>query len=151
MITNPLIVAELERIAEQNGGVLKAEAVVLAARPEWSPLHTWFEWDDTAAAERWRLHQARGLINVVVKYHETAPDKRVPMKVFVSLTPDREEDGGGYRVATTVLSDEAMRAQMLADAKQEMRNFKTKYERLTELAEVFEAMERVELPLGIPA
>ena len=38
-----------------SGGVFGAEAVVEAARPEDAPLHSYFEWDDTEAARRYRL------------------------------------------------------------------------------------------------
>ena len=61
-------------------------------------------------------------------------------KVFCSLTSDRQE--GGYRVTAQVLSNAQLRAQMLEDARDEMRTFQQKYHALTELAEVFKAMRR---------
>jgi hypothetical protein len=44
---------------------MPAEAVVDAARDPTSPLHSYFEWNDTVAAEQYRLHQARSLIRAV--------------------------------------------------------------------------------------
>lgn len=132
-------VAELNRIAAENDGILKPEDVVNAARPKSSPLHNCFEWSDTAAAREWRIHQARNLIRVVVT---TVPihGHDTPCRVFVSLTPDRQEEGGGYRQIVTVLSDTEMRAQLLADAKAEMTLFVQKYGRLKELARVVDAI-----------
>lgn len=134
---------ELERLARQYGGVLKPEAVVDAARDEQSPLHDSFEWDDSKAAQSHRLWQARQLISVVVRY-ESVGNGNVAHRVFVSLTPDRKEGGEGYRLATTVLSDAALRAQMLADARADMLRFRGKYKELEELARVFEAMDAVQ-------
>jgi len=57
--------AELLRIRKQSG-VLTPPAVVAAARPPEAPLHGAFEWDDTSAAEQYRLAQARRLIRMVV-------------------------------------------------------------------------------------
>lgn len=146
MNTNPAIRAELERLTLQNGGILKAEAVVESARDPESPLHDQFQWDDTEAATQWRLQQARQLIRVVVRFEEVG-NKQVPCRVFVSLTPDREESGGGYRVTTSVMADEDMRRQMLLDARREMTRFREKYSALSELAKVFEAMDSVQAPL----
>ena len=52
---------ELERI-ESEHGVIVPEAVVAAARDPGSPLHEHFTWDDSKAAESWRIVEARKLI-----------------------------------------------------------------------------------------
>jgi hypothetical protein len=54
--------AALNDLAKRNGGRITAEQLVEAARDESSPLHDYFEWDDTAAAHQWRVTQARTLI-----------------------------------------------------------------------------------------
>jgi hypothetical protein len=138
-----LIRNELTRLANAHGGNLQPSVVVNAARPEDSPLHHSFEWDDSEAAEKWRLQQARQLITAVVKY-ETIDGKSVPVQVFVSLTTDRKKDGAGYRLTQSVMSDDEHRHQLLTDALQELNGFKLKYRRLTELAKVFEALEQVQ-------
>ncbi len=56
---------ELERIRKANGDQLNPKQVVEVARPSDAPLHAAFTWDDTGAAERWRLHEARHLIRSV--------------------------------------------------------------------------------------
>jgi hypothetical protein len=133
---------ELTRLAAEHGGELQPKAVVDAARSEDSPLHKSFDWDDSEAAEKWRLTQARNLIRAVVTY-ETVGNKTVETRVFVSLTPDRKENGDGYRLTSSVMSDEAHRQQLLTDAMGEMQRFKDKYRRLAELAKVFAAMDEV--------
>jgi hypothetical protein len=137
-----LIRNELTALAREHGGELQPKVVVDAARPEDSPLHKSFDWDDSHAAEQWRLQQARQLILAVVTY-EKVGNKSLPVRVFVSLTTDRHQDGVGYRLSQSVLSDSHHRQQMLADAMAEMNRFREKYRRLTELAKVFAAMEEV--------
>lgn len=134
-----LITKELRRIAKSNGGVLQPVAVVAAARPKSSPLHNRFEWDDSTAAENYRIWQARQLIKVSI---EQLPGVSCPTEVFVSLSSDRYE-AGGYRITTAVLSNEQQRAELLEDALAELNIFKLKYRRLTELARVFDAIESV--------
>lgn len=133
---------ELMRLVVLGGGELQPKAVVDAARSEESPLHKSFDWDDSEAAEKWRVTQARNLIRAVVTY-EKVGNKSVSTRVFVSLTPDREEHGVGYRLTSSVMSDDAHRQQMLSDAMGEMQRFKEKYRRLSELAKVFAAMDAV--------
>lgn len=53
---------ELESVRKRNGGLLTAEKVIEAARPEESPLHEDFTWDDEVAGHKCRLQEAEGLI-----------------------------------------------------------------------------------------
>ncbi len=56
---------ELERIRRANGDRLEAKQVVVEARPPGAPLHDMFTWDDSEAAEQFRLREARTLIRSV--------------------------------------------------------------------------------------
>ncbi len=140
---NQVVVDELRRLAALHNGMLQPRVVVEAASHKDSPLHSHFQWDDSAAALSWRLHQARQLINVVVTAYRDGDGAETEARVFVSLTSDRSKTGDGYRVLATVLSDEAQRAQLLADAKQDMIAFKVRYRILVELAAVFDAIDEV--------
>jgi hypothetical protein len=55
---------ELEKLRREGGRIIAAE-VVAAATPEDAPLHPAFEWDDSAAAQAHREHQARNLVRRV--------------------------------------------------------------------------------------
>ena len=55
---------ELERIRVKTGQ-LKPEEVVKEAKPKKSPIHGAFEWDDSVAGEKYRIHQARNIIRAV--------------------------------------------------------------------------------------
>lgn len=141
MITNPEVISALRSIAAKNDGVITPEAVVEAARDERSPLHKSFTWDDNEAAEKWRLFQARQLLRVSVVMLDRDGGKQ-PIRVFVSLTPDRAEDGGGYRETVAVFENREWRRQLLSDAKEEMEVFQRKYAMISELSEVFRAMRQ---------
>jgi hypothetical protein len=130
--------AELRRLTKEGGGVLNPAAVVESARAEDSPLHDRFTWDDTEAAHQYRLEEARRLIRVHV---EIVGQDTAPSPVWVSLASDQAA-GGGYRPLVKVLSHAEQRAELLAQAKDDMRRFAAKYRRLTELADVVAAMRK---------
>lgn len=141
-LKNPRVIAELKKIADKHGGILQPSDVVRAARPETSPLHSHFTWDDTSAAEKCRLLEARQLINVVVEYIG-GENRGRESRVFVSLRHDRAA-AGGYRPMVTVLKNQNMRELLLTDALEEMGYFREKFKALKELAMVFRAMTAVE-------
>jgi hypothetical protein len=138
------VIEALAAIASQNEGMLKVDDVIEAARPASSPLHSKFTWDDTEAAHKWRQEQARALIRVTVHMLPSNISNE-PVRVFVSLTPDRKDDGGGYRSLVSVMSRKDLREQLLADACADMERFQQKYAQLSELTEVCAAMKRAEV------
>lgn len=102
----------LIQIARRNGGVLKVDDVLDEAKDETSPLHKHFEWDDSAAADKYRRDQARYLIQKCkITLVETEP---VSIRAFVSLQSDRDA-GGGYRLTSEVVTDERRREELLHD------------------------------------
>ena len=137
------VTKELLLLAKQNGGILQPAEVVLQARKSNSPLHEYFDWDDSIAAEKWRIEQAQHMIRAVVRIIEQT---KKPVRVFVSLTPDRGKEGG-YREIITVLRNPDQRQQLLRDAVSELESFKQKYSMLTELAAIFMAMKKVKSKL----
>ena len=135
----------LEAIRVANEGILRAQDVVDAARAEESPLHDWFEWDDSVAAENHRRQQARELIRVYVKVEkQDTPETRA----YVSLESDRRSPGGGYRSVSDVFTNPERRAELLTQALREASLWRTKYKALEELAGVFDAIEAAQQTTG---
>lgn len=132
------IIKECLLIAKTHGGILRMEDVVEFARNPKTALHEKFNWDDTEAAHLYRLYQARNLIRVIVSI---TPADNEEHRVFVSLSTDQKEDGGGYRTLVSVMSDERQKEQLLADAKKDWEIFKSKYYILKELTKAFEEMD----------
>lgn len=133
-------VDELNEICKRNRGILRAEDVVEYAADPNTQLHSKFTWDDDEASRLWRLHEARNLIRVAVIYEKKANKE---IKAFVSMMDDRTGEGGGYRLTATVLSNADMRQKLLQEAKEELMVFRDKYAMLNELANIFEAINKV--------
>lgn len=139
---------ELQAIEKDHGGILRPADVVEWARTHQdSALHSKFEWDDAKAAHGFRLWQAREIIRVVVTVEQSDTE---PVRAYVSLGTDREQPGGGYRKLFAVLRDPKRRQELLAQALEELQAFETKYNRLRELAAVFEEAKRVRRRASIP-
>lgn len=125
----------LERL-EAKGEGLTPNAVLREASKARSPLHGWFEWDDTEAAKQYRLAQARELVRSVDVTVVTAGEQST-VRAFVHM-------GERYEPAVTVLSVVDKREALLARALAELQSFRRKYEVLEELAAVFAAMDEAE-------
>jgi hypothetical protein len=133
--------AEFERIAKRHGGKLRAPDVLEAARPARSVLHSYFEWRDGIAAEKYRLDQASNLIRITIAVMDVNGEQR-HYRAYVSLSSDRLAKQG-YRSMTAVMSNPVWRAQLLEDALAELQAFRIRYKSLVELAGVFEAVDKV--------
>lgn len=134
---------ELEVIAEKHNGFVRPIDVVEYASDPDTALHNEFEWDDTEAARKYRLHQARNILHVYVRM-ETPPGKESEVRVFVSLPSNRNEEGG-YRPTARVMNDKEARAELLELALAELRSFRNnrRFKLLTELQDVWNAIDRV--------
>lgn len=89
------VARELAKVADEEG-LLKPASVVEAARAETSPLHPCFTWDDSAAAEKQRLHEARLLIKCI-RIERTETGRTEP--VYVSV---RTVEARGYMRASDI-------------------------------------------------
>jgi len=124
------LAAELLKLQNADGKIVPAEAVKWARRNKRSRLHAALEWDDEIAGERYRIWQVRELIAVHIT--EDGASRR-----FVSLSIDRSE--GGYRQLDDVMARQDLKEIMLGDALAELERTQRKYDRLTELSEVWQA------------
>jgi len=126
---------ELETVRVLHDGVIRAGDVVDWAKgnPD-STLHKQFQWNDSVAAEKYRLSQARSLIRLVV----TVPHREaVKSRAYVSLPQDRSTAGGGYRAIREVMSDPERRAELLQQALNDLAAFRRKYADISELSVLF--------------
>jgi hypothetical protein len=103
---------------------------VEAARAEDSPLHSRFEWDDTQAADKWRLEQAGQLLRVTFRPDPTKP---TDLRAFVAIKGE-ETPRSSYVPTETAMADEFMRALVLRSMNRDWRNLKKRYEHMAEFA-----------------
>jgi hypothetical protein len=133
---------------EQKHKRVTAERVVKEARNAQSPLHGFFEWDNTKAAKAYRLEQARHMIrSVVVVWDDpaTSTGSRVT-RAFLSLRDEDDSGGKMYMGAVRAMSDARYRKQLLAEALAEAEAWRQRYKDLEELAVVFKALDKVKKP-----
>lgn len=133
---------ELAELQQQHG-LLKPEHVVERAKDVTSALHSHFDWDNDVAGHKWRLEQASDLIVRVKIEYEVGEERTVRVRLYHSLPTDRVS-GGGYRPIDAVMSEPQKRAELLKTALQELRALKRRYEMLSELAEVFAALDEAD-------
>lgn len=133
---------EFERIEKEKGEVT-AENLLESARPENSIMHKCFEWDDTVAAEKYRLFEAKNAISNLVKVTvKSDSEKPKEHRAYVNVNPDRGFGAKGSFISIErALSDEETRKIVLKKALDELISFQKKYEDLTELNKVFSAVD----------
>lgn len=131
----------LERLRDENDGLLKVDAIVEEARDRRSPLHKHFDWDDTSAAEKYREWQARALIQKCRIVIENRSD--VMVRAFVSVPTDRKE--GGYRAVQEVLDSTVLRQSLLNDMRKRIAYWQTQHYLYS--GEIFQALNTLRASL----
>lgn len=126
----------LEALYVANGGRLTAAIVVSAARPDDSPLHHCFTWDDADAAEKHRLNEARALIrSVKIRYVQDDEVFKAPR--FVSVA---QPDGAhAYKATDEIAADPVMTRIVLQDAIRQWRSLFARYKHLQGFLEAVQA------------
>jgi hypothetical protein len=117
------------------GEAVTAEQIVDKAKDENTELHKCFTWDDEAAAEKYRIIEARQIVRHLVR--EELPDAKndtPPLRVFY-----KTNNGEGYKhIERTIIKKEDEYQALLARAMMELRAFKAKYSMLEELREILD-------------
>ena len=115
---------ELSKIESTIG--LTPANVVDVSRPENAPLHRVFLWDDSAAAEKYRQHQAQGLIRAVVRIE---PVEQIEYRPFVRIV---EPEGSKYINVTVLTVDQY--DQVLGDYKRKLESAQKSLAELIQIA-----------------
>lgn len=140
---DPQVAGEyLEELKDENDGLLQPDTVWQAARDPSSPIHDEFEWDmEKAAARHWR-QRARNLMNhvaVVATYEESADDG-APAFINVKVATKQR----AYVNTAQVIANEDWHDQAVASCLKQLKGLQARYEKLTELDEVWAAIRKAE-------
>lgn len=128
---------ELIKIHKTQG--LTAPNVVEVARDKKNPLHSRFEWNDTAAAEQYRLYQARILINSIeVEIVSLPQEPRAAYFESVVIENKRR-----YVPQFEILSNDDLRVQVINDAIKWLKHFKEKHEQYSEFKGISKEIEKI--------
>lgn len=129
--------ADAQKVAEEIGfGDFTPMEVLEKAKDETTELHKCFEWNDSIAAEKYRLEQAKNIIRMLVYEKET---KEQAVVRYYAKTETKHV----YQPTKQFLVQEDEYQGLLRRALAELEAFKNKYHTLTELESIFEAMETI--------
>ena len=132
----------LEKIRERDGCLLP-EAIVQKAKAKSSPLHNQFVWDDTEAAKRYRLEQARYLVRSIEVIYAGTP--QIQSRAYRVVTWPHQEDEKprkAYQTVKEILADPVARDELLSNAIRDALAFRKAYHELSELAKVFRVIDQ---------
>lgn len=138
--------AHLEMLKKRAKGELTPQDVLDDAKGHNSPLHSFFEWDDTAAAQQHRLNQARGLIRSVVAIYTSATEPAKRMAAYVHIA---EGETSHYRSTDHAMAQKATRDQVLQRAWREFVSWRNRYKDLEEFSKLIAVSEEIETTLSI--
>ena len=129
--------ADAQKVYEEIGDTsVSPEEILKKARKKRSELHKCFEWDDSVAAERYRLQQARQIIQLLVITPKYEDDE--PVRVF-QITSEKNV----YQPTRMILQQPDEYAQLLKRAKGELFVIEKRYKMLSELEAVFAAIDEL--------
>lgn len=136
-----------ERLEEL--GEFTPRDVVNDARDAESPFHKHFTWDNKVCGEKWRLHEARNIINHIVIVTK-ARGKGIETKAFhhvtASSTGDEEANPEPRYAAVRIVKERPpLREEILARALAEVRAWKARYSQYADvLGPIFRSIDKVQ-------
>jgi hypothetical protein len=130
---------ELARITATNGGLLTPAEVINAARNKTSVLHRHFDWNNAAAAQQWRLQQARHLVAAIRIVADDGDHSLT--RAYVSI---HANGSTAYHSLDEVLKNGALQELLLRQADRDLAMFERRYAELIDIcALVTKARQRI--------
>ena len=127
-----LFKADAQIVAEEIlsiGDEATPRQILEKGRDENTELHKCFEWEDSVAAEKYRLHQARKIVETLVI--QRAPD--APKDAPEIRLLHKVESTGGYKPIVNIIQNQDEYQKLLARAFADFHALKIKYQNLQEL------------------
>lgn len=125
----------VEQLEEKYGQVTR-ENFLEASRPDDSPTHALFEFDDSVAAEKYRLDQSATIIRSLRVIYVNKDKEEIKVSAFVNVNPGQEK--AAYESIELALKDESKRSIILNKIKGELDAFINRNQHIEELADILE-------------
>jgi len=141
----PEVIGEVLEVKETYG--LTAENILRKASKKSSSLYEFFDWDNSSAGEKWRLQQARGLINeikIIVDNKEIYAFENVNVTIKEAEIPSNNLSKFGsreYKTIVEVMNNEDYRNQLIHRALAEATYWKERHAELNELNSMFVSID----------
>jgi len=108
----------IEDLRDSKGHITPIE-IVENAKNKKSPIHNFFEWEESKAAEQYRLQQARNLVNHIVEI-VVIQGEEIEQRSFFSVNV--ENNGKVYVTLKDAIENEDYREQLLNKAITQLEN-----------------------------
>ena len=114
------------------GNELTAEVLVREAEPVASPLHKYFEWNDTKAAHQYRLVQARKILQTIKFTVISTPvgggtPEKSTVRVMHVITSERAPSGKSYQALPDIIKSKDKTEELLENCLKDLRAWRNKY------------------------
>ena len=134
------IIGKFIEVNFPNGNLTPLD-LLKSAKPIKSSIHKYFEWDDTKAAHKWRLEQAREIISIL--YIEVNDiETRAYESIYI------ENEGREYKNINSILDSSKLLDQVLDKAIQEITYWENRYKNLSELRGIFKEIKIIKRKRG---
>jgi hypothetical protein len=132
------------QLMKEKGNSVTPKDVLEAARPRSHPLHTYFDWNDRTAGEKYRIWQARSLLGRVTVKIVDKNGHETKTRGFVNVT--LKERGAAprrvYAEIKRVYETKSLRHQELERSLRDLESWCTRYSIYAELDEIRDYLER---------
>lgn len=142
---------ELLRIKEENGGVWHIDMIIEKAQDETSPLHDYYEWDDSRAALQFRRFQTRNLLNHIVEIVidvKSGQEMEIPLTISVKRQDDEDSEPTRVYVYTRE-ADEIDFAFLMDELRSELISMKKKIKSMEQFRAFYFKLEDAQKELEL--
>jgi len=132
---------------KKEKGIITPELLVIEAEKRKSPLHNCFEWDDTKAAKKYRIVQAREILTLIVVEIEPDEDEN-PRTVRAFIAPGGIEKNvdSSYVTIGQIADDKDMETAYLRQLKRELDSVKNRIKGYKIFEAVVKAIDAIVVP-----
>ena len=132
---------EIMRIKDKNGGLVSPDSIVKEAAKKSNPLHSLFTWDDSLAAQKYRLSEAGALLRAIEITYVEIPDQ--PRRAFevTYKKPVGSENQTLYTTAEEAASDPDNHSRLIAEAVRTLMAWRGRFRYLQELSHLMEKID----------
>lgn len=138
-------------LADKNGGQVTAADILADATKKKSPLHDFFDWDDTTAANQFRLSQARKMVQAIEIVYEDASGNRRNSRAFHSIPVSGPSRGhrpeNAYIPVSRMMEDEEIRAEVIDQYRRRISALRRELRKIEGMDEVCRVLEEAETAL----
>lgn len=108
-----------------------------------SELYKCFTWDNDIAADKYRLFEARQIAcNLIVKYEKTDNGDSIQQSTRI-LHRASTDINAGYKPLPVIVKNEDLYQGLLLECKSKLKEFKNKYQNLTELQKIWDLIDEL--------